>query len=528
MTPAIASQRPRLHVFLVKPSKYDDQGYVVRHCRGVLPSNTLACLYGLTEDVRQRRLLGDVDIRTHIVDEAVQKVPLRRMIRMNRRSGDRVVVALVGVQTNQFCRAADIALALRREGVPVLIGGFHVSGTLALFPTVSPEIQELVDAGVSVVAGEVEDRWAGLLRDAWEGRLQPIYRFVNDLPDLSDAPRPLIHKRYLSKFVSSNFGTIECSRGCPFNCSFCTIINVQGRRSRNRSPACVAETIRLNYRESGVNFYFFTDDDFARNPAWEEIFDELIALRAEGIPIKFMIQVDVLSHKIPRFVEKAARAGCSNVFIGMESLNSRNLKAAGKTQNHVEDYKNLIRAWHDRRVSTHVGYIIGFPHDTEDSVRQDVERLMKEVQPHRASFFMLMPLPGSRDHKEMVEADAPMSSDLNVFDSFHEAMPHPHLTDGAWTRAYLNAWRRFYSFENMKAVLSRAHPDNYWDIFMNFFWYKNSALNEGAHPMITGFFPLKDRKSRKKPRETPVSHHSSSSKSEASLALTSLGRPPYR
>jgi len=90
-----------------------------------------------------------------------------------------------------------------------------------------------------------------------------------------------------------------------------------------------------------------------------------------------------------------------------------------------------------------------------------------------------------------------MSSDFNLFDSFHEAMPHQNLKDGAWTRAYLDAWRSFYSFDNMKAVLSRAHPDNYWDIFLNFLWYKNSALNEGAHPMITGFFPLKDRKSRR-------------------------------
>jgi hypothetical protein len=81
------------------------------------------------------------------------------MVRLNRRFGDRVVVSLVGVQTNQFCRASDIALALRHEGVPVLVGGFHVSGTLALFPTVSPEIQALLEAGVSVVAGEVEDHW---------------------------------------------------------------------------------------------------------------------------------------------------------------------------------------------------------------------------------------------------------------------------------------------------------------------------------------------------------------------------------
>ncbi|HXV61302.1 MAG TPA: radical SAM protein, partial [Vicinamibacteria bacterium] len=124
-----AARGSRFHLFLVKPSKYDDEGYVVRHWRGVLPSNTLACLHGLTEDVRQRGLLEDVDLKVHLIDEAVQKVPLRRMIRLNQRSGDRVVVSLVGVQTNQFCRATDIALALRREGVPVLIGGFHVSGT---------------------------------------------------------------------------------------------------------------------------------------------------------------------------------------------------------------------------------------------------------------------------------------------------------------------------------------------------------------------------------------------------------------
>jgi hypothetical protein len=71
------------------------------------------------------------------------------------------------------------------------------------------------------------------------------------------------------------------------------------------------------------------------------------------------------------------------------------------------------------------------------------------------------------------------------------------MKDGAWTRAYKEAWRSFYSFENMKEILSNADPRNYWDIFRNFYWYKNSALNEGAHPMITGFFRLKDRRSRR-------------------------------
>lgn len=498
-----------LHVFLVKPSKYDDEGYVVRHWRGVLPSNTLACLNGLTDDVARRGLLGDVGLAIHVVDDAVSKVPVKKIVRCNRRRGHKALLALVGVQTNQFCRAADLALELRGHGVDVLLGGFHVSGVLALFPSTSPEIQELLDAGVSVVAGEVEHRWADVLRDACQGRLQPIYRFIDDLPDLFDAPRPLVDSSYLSRFVTSNFGTVDCSRGCPFNCSFCTIINVQGRKSRHRSPQCIAETLRRNYEESRVHFYFFTDDDFARNPAWSEIFDELISLREkEGIPVTFMIQVDVQSFKIPGFIEKAARAGCSNVFIGMESINPENLKAAGKRQNKIQEYRALIDAWHSVKISTHAAYIIGFPHDTEEGVRRDVERLMTEVRPHRASFFMLTPLPGSMDHKAMADAGAPMDSDYNNFDSFHESMPHPHMKNGAWTRAYREAWKSFYSFENMKAVLSETPAERYWDVLRNFYWYKNSALNEGAHPMITGFFRLKERTTRRKgfPVEGRLAH----------------------
>jgi hypothetical protein len=192
----------------------------------------------------------------------------------------------------------------------------------------------------------------------------------------------------------------------------------------------------------------------------------------------------------------------------MESINPDSIKDAGKAQNKVSDYRNLIDAWHRAKVSTHVGYIIGFPHDSEESVAADVEKLMTEVCPHRASFFMLTPLPGSRDHKHMVEVGAPMDSDYNTYDSFHESMPHELMKDGAWSRAYRRAWATFYSFENMKKVLEEVHPDRYWDVLRNFYWYKSSALNEGAHPMITGFFRIKDRKSRRAsfPREGVFLH----------------------
>ena len=181
----------------------------------------------------------------------------------------------------------------------------------------------------------------------------------------------------------------------------------------------------------------------------------------------------------------------------MESLNPRNLQAAGKTQNRVQEYRASIEAWHNARVTTLVGYIIGFPHDTEESVRCDIRRLVREVQPDQASFFMMAPLPGSSDHRCMIEGGAPMEADYNRFDCSHETTSHPHLKDGAWTRAYAEAWRRFYSLENMKAILSRTHPERYWDVFYNLFWYKNSVVNEGMHPMLTGLVRLKDRVSRR-------------------------------
>ena len=116
-------------------------------------------------------------------------------------------------------------------------------------------------------------------------------------------------------------------------------------------------------------FYFFTDDNFARNAQWERIFDTLIELREkEQIDVKFMMQVDVLCYKIKNFVDKARRAGCTKVFIGMESINPESLKDAAKTQNKAEDYVNLISAWRKAEVSTHVGYIFGFPHDSEESL----------------------------------------------------------------------------------------------------------------------------------------------------------------
>lgn len=487
-----------LHIYLIKPTLYDDDGYPVRHWRGVLPSNTLACLTGLTEDVVARHVLGNIRVVIHVLDETVDRLPVKRICRSQVAGQSQTIVGLVGVQTNQFPRAADLARSFRQAGLTVLLGGFHVTGCLELMPEIPPDIQELLDQGVTVVKGEVEASWGGLLLDAIHGRLRPLYDFTGDKPDLAGKPLPVIRKQYLRKFAASNFGTLDCGRGCPYACSFCTIINVQGRTMRFRTAEEIAAKLRHNHRAHGVTFYFFTDDNFARNQNWEAIFDALVHLReAEGIPIGFMMQADVLSWKIPRFLEKASRAGCTSVFIGMESLNPESLKSAGKRQNHVDDYPRLIEAYRAAGISTHVGYIIGFPHDTVDSVRRDLTRLLQEVRPDHASFFMLTPLPGSQDHLTLLQRGEWMHPDYNRYDSFHAVTQHPHLSTEAWEGLYREAWRGFYSPENLRPLLQRCPPREYWSNFFRYFWYKNSIQTEDRHPMVCGFFRLKDRRSRR-------------------------------
>ena len=108
------SERPAarelFHLFLIKPSHYDDDGYVIQWARSSIPANTLASLYGLALDAAQRKVLGeDVEIRITVCDETNTRVRPDRLIRRIRAGGGRGMVALVGVQTNQYPRAVDIA-----------------------------------------------------------------------------------------------------------------------------------------------------------------------------------------------------------------------------------------------------------------------------------------------------------------------------------------------------------------------------------------------------------------------------------
>ena len=167
-------------VELIKPSHYDDDGYVIQWWRGFVPSNSLSVLHGLAQSSSERRILGDgVAITIAAYDETTTAIPVKRIVRRFRRNSNRGLICFVGVQTNQFARALDLARQFRVHGIAVMIGGFHVSGCLAMLPDTTPELKEALALGITLFAGEAEGRFDELLRAADEDRLEPVYNFIS-------------------------------------------------------------------------------------------------------------------------------------------------------------------------------------------------------------------------------------------------------------------------------------------------------------------------------------------------------------
>jgi radical SAM superfamily enzyme YgiQ (UPF0313 family) len=490
---------------LLKPSHYDDDGYVIQWWRGSVPANSLSSLYGLARDAQQRQVLGgDVALEVEVRDETTAMLPLRRIIRRFQRNRLRGLVCLVGVQTNQFPRALDIARQLRAAGIQVAIGGFHVSGCLAMLPELPADLREAQGLGVCLFAGEAEGRLDELLQAADAGQLAPLYDFMKELPGLESQPLPFLPQSHVRRYLG-HIASFDAGRGCPFSCSFCTIINVQGRKSRYRTADDVEDLIRANAAQ-GIKSYFITDDNFARNKNWEAILDRIIELRHEhGLKIHLNMQVDTCCHKIPNFIEKAARAGCTKVFIGLENINPDNLKGASKGQNQITEYRAMLQAWRRARVLTFAGYILGFPDDTPATIERDIGIIQRELPIDALEFFILTPLPGSKDHQDLLRKGVPMDLDMNRYDSEHVTTAHPHMSAEEWTAIYRRAWHLYYSPGHIETLLKRAVANGSSArrvAEMTFYFYATAAF-EGVHPLQGGLLRRKSRRQRRAglPRE---------------------------
>lgn len=506
--PTNGIETKRVVVVLIKPTHYDDAGFPHRYWRAVLPSNSLAVMRSLTETALAETLHPDTPLEIHVLEDGIASHAwkLWRLERRFPEPGTKLVVGFVAVQTAQFDRACDLIERWQTRGATCVIGGFHVSGSISALldgirdatrkdvpcpKVMPPEIQALMNRGGVVFHGEAEEIWREALADILAGCPKPLYR--GGQPDLRSAPLPSYPRSYFHRAFVTTTSTFDTGRGCPFACSFCTIINVQGRKSRFRDPQAILEQVEATCIENeGKASFFFTDDNFATNPFWKTLLDGLITLRAKGCAISFMIEADLAHSKQPTFLEKLAQAGCTQIFMGVESMNPENLRGARKHQNKVGQFAELWRLCHEQGIAVHAGYIVGFPNDTPASVMEDVH-MLHELGVDQASFFVLTPLPGSEDHVRVFAAGVPMDTDFSRFDSFHTVIDHPLMTKAEWFATYQRAWRQFYTVENMIAALKRfTSRQARLSLLRNYVWYRWSFATERTHPMIAGFYRFRD------------------------------------
>jgi radical SAM superfamily enzyme YgiQ (UPF0313 family) len=424
---------PRLlRVVLVKPSKYGRDGAVERFRRGFMPNGTLYHLASLTP--------GRVDgrpVAVETVDEYVE-TDLDYLRLLHAEPEVDTVLGLVGVQSHQLHRALDLAAYARAHGIGhVVLGGPHA---------MTADTDAFGDRGVSVALAEAERVWSAILADAAAGGLRPAYgvgaRFAERLPGTVVVPPS---ETRLRRYAVQMLGVYP-ARGCPYRCTFCSVIQVAGRRIRSEPVDAVLTTLRAA-RAAGVLLVMFTSDNFNKYPEATELLEAMIA---ERLDLPFFVQCDVQVVRQPRFVELLARAGCYQMFVGVESFDRAALVDVKKNQNHPEAYGELVRLCAEHGIGSHLSNILGFPSETAASIRERVD-LLRALRPDLASFYVLTPFPGTEHYDALMAAGLVTEPNLDRFDATCPTWRHPHLAATELEALLAHAYRRFYALPDAAA-----------------------------------------------------------------------------
>jgi len=290
---------------------------------------------------------------------------------------------LVGLSLETYSskRGYDIAARFRKRGIPVVLGGYHA--------TLCPE--EAKEHADTVCIGEAESIWHEILGDAGTGHLKPFYKGdrTRPLQGLQPDRRIFQGKNYLPVAL------VETSRGCPFQCNFCSIGAVFQGTYRRRPAQEIVEELR-NVHDKYV---FFVDDNIVGDPdGARELFEAITPLG-----IQWMSQGSLHALKDESLILQMARSGCMGLLIGFESLNPQNLVAMGKRINKVDDYRAAVTRLRRSGVFVYGTFIFGYPHDTLESFDESV-RFAKQENLFLAAFNHLVPFPGTPLYRDLEAA----------------------------------------------------------------------------------------------------------------------------
>ncbi|HVN63570.1 MAG TPA: radical SAM protein [Candidatus Binataceae bacterium] len=531
-----------IRTYFIKPSRYDEEGYVQYYRYGVQPNNTLTVLTALNDAFNkrysaERNVYLETVIWDEICDGIVSPETIKAIKEKAHEDGVELLIGLAGVQSNQYPRGRDLALQFVAAGLPTMMGGFHVSG----YPD---SVKYLNECGITTIVGEAENIWGEIVEDFLRGELAKSYSVKEGIraktgrddiivPLITESLLPTLDDRYLTRFFNTTMTTLDTSRGCPFTCSYCSVKNVMGRTMRSREPDAVVQWVRDACRNHGIESLFLVDDDFFRSPRWEEILTGLVEVKKEFPKFSFMMQVDVDAscyanvaegetetakhRRSKRFTELAANAGCYQAFIGIESLNPDNLNFATKYQNTddrqhkykleeararvINKYRRVVDNWHKVGISTHAGYMLGFPFDGPDCGRVAAETL-KKIGFDIVSFFIMTPLPGTEDQVRLAQEGSIVDWDFNNLDSQHVTLKHDKMDKQGWLAAYRDAFTGFYSVPRLLSTIFTVCSGRGLDAearrsVLRQFTYYFFSYRQGRHPMVGGIWPIRRRDVRR-------------------------------
>ena len=369
---------------------------------------------------------------------------------------------LVGISTITATapRAYAIADRIRDMGIPVILGGPHVTfladealehGDYVIRGEGEWALAELVDAL------ELGGDFSEILNLSYKKDGRAVHNPERPAPDdLDSLPFPdfSLLKRDHPKIGRTTL-PVMTSRGCPFDCSFCSVTGMFGRKYRYRSTENVlAELRRYDSRKHSIFFY---DDNFAANRKHtKELLEGMIR---ENFGFSWTTQVRADVAEDVEIVELMKRAGCHTVYIGFESVNPDSLKAMRKKQT-VQEITEAIRVLHRYHIHIHGMFVYGFDQDDWKTVKRTI-RFAKRTRLNSTQFLILTPLPGTEFHDKVVSESRIQFQDWALYDAHHAVFRPARFSIFDLQKAQMISHKKFYS---MKQTVKKLFEGKWIDL----------------------------------------------------------------
>lgn len=341
----------------------------------------------------------------------------------------RLEADLIGmtVITGTAPRAYELAEQFRRRGIPVVLGGPHVT-------LVPDDAQPHAD---SVVVGYAEEEWPRLLRDFVAGELKPRY---TQSPDLDLANRPLPNRDVLPRWKYLTSDVFEATRGCVHDCSFCVVPAAWGRKPQHKPVEDVVADIRAQNarRAIFVDLNIIADKTYAAR-----LFEALVPLKIEW----YGLATTLLGKDIP-LLNLAARSGCRGLLMGLESMSPPSLDQIREKFNEPEDYAEIVKRLHERRIGLQGCFVFGLD-DDEPDVFLKTAKFAVEARIDLPRFAIVTPFPGTGLFRELEAAGRIISRDWSLYDGQHVVFQPARMSVRELQRGTEAAWKHAYSWGNV-------------------------------------------------------------------------------